>query len=70
MDSPATWVGGGLFADLHLPVLRIRDPVPFWPLDPGWVKKIMIRDEQPGLYFRELINNFWVKILKFYADPG
>ncbi len=22
-----------------LSVFRIRDPVPFWPLDPGWVKK-------------------------------
>ncbi len=21
------------------PVLRIRDPITFWPLDPGWVKK-------------------------------
>jgi hypothetical protein len=38
-------------------------------------KKIMIRirDEQPGSYFRELVNtlDFWVKILKFYdADTG
>jgi hypothetical protein len=31
---------------------------------------IRIRDEQPGSYFRELRNNFWVKILKFFgADP-
>jgi hypothetical protein len=30
-----------------------------------------IQDEQPGSYFRELRNNFWVKILKFFdADPG
>jgi hypothetical protein len=33
-----------------------------------------IRDEdpdQPGSYFRELRNNFWNKILKFFdADPG
>jgi hypothetical protein len=30
-----------------------------------------INIEQPGLYFRELRNNFWVKILKFFdADPG
>jgi hypothetical protein len=30
-----------------------------------------IRDEQPGSYFRELRDNFWVKILKFFdADPG
>ncbi len=33
----------------------IRDPVPFWPLDPGWVKiKFRIRDGHPGSYFREL----------------
>ncbi len=25
--------------------IRIRDPVPFWPLDPGWVK---IQDPNPG----------------------
>jgi hypothetical protein len=32
---------------------------------------IRIRDEQPGSYFRELINHFFgVKILKFFdADP-
>jgi hypothetical protein len=29
-----------------------------------------IRNEQPGLYFRGLRNNFLVKILKFFdADP-
>jgi hypothetical protein len=36
-------------------------------------KKIRIRigDEQPGSYFRELRNIFWVKLLKFFdADPG
>jgi hypothetical protein len=33
--------------------------------------RIQIRDEQPGSYFRELKNNFWVKILKFFdGDPG
>jgi hypothetical protein len=51
------------------PVLRIRlrDPVPCRPLDPGWVKKtrIRIRNEQPGSYFREHRNSFWVKIHKF-----
>jgi hypothetical protein len=32
---------------------------------------IRIRDEQPRSYFRELRNNFFVKILKFFdADPG
>jgi hypothetical protein len=41
-------------------------------LTPGWVKiKIRIRDKDPGSYFRELRNNFWVKMLKFFdADPG
>jgi hypothetical protein len=33
-----------------------------------------IRDEQPGSYFVELRNHFfgffWVKILKFFEDPG
>jgi hypothetical protein len=30
-----------------------------------------IRDEQPGSYFLERRNHFWVKILKFFdADPG
>ncbi len=38
--------------------IRIRDPVPFWPLDPGWVK-----NQDPGY--------IWVKILKvFDADAG
>ncbi len=39
--------------------IRIRDPVPFWPLDlgSGIGKKIRIRDEQFGSYFRELRNN-------------
>jgi hypothetical protein len=33
--------------------------------------RIRIRDEQPGSYFPELRNNFWVKILKFFGtDPG
>ncbi len=41
-------------------VLRIRIRCLFDP----WI-------QDPGSYFRELINNFWVKILKFfYADPG
>jgi hypothetical protein len=48
----------------------IRDPVPFWPLDPGsgMGKKIRtrIRDEQPWSYFRELRKNFGVKILNFF----
>jgi hypothetical protein len=41
-----------LFIIRYLPVLRIRDPVLFWPrdLDPGW-EKIQIRDEHSGSYF-------------------
>ncbi len=45
--------------------IRIRVPVPFWPLDPGSGMgkkiKIQIRDEHPGSYFRKPINNFRVK---------
>jgi hypothetical protein len=56
--------------------IRIRDPVRAFLTpgsgiqDPEWVKKIwiLIRDKQPGSYFRELRNK---KILKFFAaDPG
>jgi hypothetical protein len=39
----------------------------------GMVKKIRvwIRDELPGSYFRELRNNFWIRILKFFdSDLG
>ncbi len=68
------------------PVLRIRipDPVPFWPLDPGSGigKKsgsgIRIQDEQPGSYFRELRKQFFglkylnssMRIRKPEAYPG
>jgi hypothetical protein len=46
-----------------------------WIRDPGWLKKIKIRDDHPRSYFRELRNNFWVKIILFFAadadrDPG
>jgi hypothetical protein len=51
----------------NLPVvlrIRIRVPVFFWPLDPGW-KKIQIWDEHPRSYFWELSislkKHFWVK---------
>ncbi len=61
---------------LHFSMFRIRDPVPFLPLYPGYgmVKKnkIRIRDEHFGSYFRELRNNCWVKMLKKFnadADP-
>jgi hypothetical protein len=47
--------------------IRIRDPVHFYPLNPGYGMgekiKIRIRDEHPGSYFRELRNNFLGKIL-------
>jgi hypothetical protein len=58
--------------------IRIRNSVPFRPLDPGWVKNL---HSDPGIRIRDehildhisgslLRNNFWVKkILKsFYAD--
>jgi hypothetical protein len=34
------------------PVFRIRDPVLFWPPDPGWKKSTSgIRDKHSGSYF-------------------
>ncbi len=62
-----------------IPVWRIRDTVPFWPLDPGsgWVKN---QDPDPGAgswmnnpdHISESLETlFWVKISKFFdADPG
>ncbi len=53
--------------------IRIRDPVPDpFVRDPGWAKnQDPWMDGQPGSYFGELRNHFWVKILKFFdADPG
>jgi hypothetical protein len=54
-------------------VLRIRDPVLFWPLDPGWkqnsepVSGMNISD----LIFENLVFVFGITILKFFdADPG
>ncbi len=51
---------------------RIRCLFDPWIRDPGWGKiKIRIRDEHFRSYFRELRNNFFVKILKFIdADAG
>jgi hypothetical protein len=51
------------------------DPVPFLPLDPGWVKN---QDRDPGSgknnpdHISESLETiFWVKIFKFLdADPG
>jgi hypothetical protein len=38
-----------------------------WIRDPGWIKiQDPIRNEHPESYFRELRNNFCVKILKFF----
>jgi hypothetical protein len=50
--------------------IRIRDPVPFYPLDPRWVKsKNRIWDEHPRSDGLETI--FWFKIHKFFdANPG
>jgi hypothetical protein len=31
-----------------------------WIRDPGWVDSIRIRDEQPGSYFLEIRNNFFL----------
>ncbi len=45
--------------------IRIRDPVPFWPICPGSgmgrkpVSGSGIRDEQPGSYFLEFRNHFF-----------
>jgi hypothetical protein len=47
-----------------------------WIRDPGWIKiQDPIRNEHPESYFRELRNNFCVKILKFFdadadQNPG
>jgi hypothetical protein len=53
-------------------VLRIRDPVIFYPGSEMEKKsRPGIPDKRPGSYFRELSNNFlWLKILKFVvAEP-
>jgi hypothetical protein len=60
--------------------IRIRDPVPFWPLDPGSgmgrksASGSGIRDEQPGSYFLELRNHFfglkYLNSLIRIRDPG
>ncbi len=55
--------------------IRIRDPVTFWPRDPGWVES---QHPDPGSGMnnpdhisRALKPFFWVKILKFFdVDPG
>ncbi len=54
-------------------MLRIRDPVPFWPRDPGWVKKAGFGSgmNNPDHISEGLNTIFWVKILKFFdADTG
>jgi hypothetical protein len=52
--------------------IRIRDPVPFWPLDPGWVKNQDPRSGS-GMNITDHISEsfetiFWVKILKFCPE--
>ncbi len=53
--------------------IRIRDPVPFWPRDPGSGMGNKsgsgsgIRDEQPRSYFLELRNHFLGCRIR---DPG
>ncbi len=54
--------------------IRIRDLVPFWQLDPGWVKSprsgFRIWDEHPGSYSTSLETIFFVNKTKFSdADP-
>jgi hypothetical protein len=61
---------------IRITVLRIRDPVPFWPLDPGWVES---QHPDPGWTTRIICSNesletiFWLKFLnslKRIRDPG
>ncbi len=54
--------------------IQIRDPVPFWNLDPGCVKKSRSgsRMNIPDHISESLETIFWVKILKFFdadTDP-
>jgi hypothetical protein len=45
-------------------LIRIRDLVPFRPLDPGWVKnQERVRDEQPGDISESLETLFGLKYL-------
>ncbi len=54
--------------------IRIRDPVPFWPLDPGsaigffWIPDLGSRIPNP--YVWELSDNFLGKKLYEIRDPG
>jgi hypothetical protein len=60
--------------------IRIRDPVPFWPLDPGYgmgrksASGSGIRDEQTRSYFLELRNHFfglkYLNSLMRIGDPA
>jgi hypothetical protein len=58
--------------DYRVPtVLRIRVPLPFWPLiRDGYKIRIRIRDNNPDHISESLETIFCIKILKFfYADP-
>jgi hypothetical protein len=53
--------------------IRIRDPMPFRPLDPGWVKKSLSGSEKNNQDHNSdnLETILGAKILKFFdADPG
>ncbi len=52
--------------------IRIRDPLPFWPRDPGWVKKSGSGSGMNNPDHTESLETvFWVKILKIlYCGSG
>ncbi len=52
--------------------MRMRDPVPFWPRDPGWVKIKVPSGHIPDHIFKSLETIFGLKTLKFFdadSDP-
>jgi hypothetical protein len=56
--------------------IQIRDPVPFWPLDPGsGMGKKQDPDPESGMNIPDHISEsletiFWFKVLQFFdADP-
>jgi hypothetical protein len=57
ISSRRRWSGSGTKSDNYdfKAVLRIRDPVPFWPLDPGYV---FSGSQIPNLYFWDLSDIF------------
>jgi hypothetical protein len=69
MRRALVWVSGQFTITVSSVVrIRIRDPVPFWPLDLG---SGMGKKSGSGSYFLKFRNHFGVKILKFFdEDPG